>query len=308
MKLRRWFPLTLPLLVVAACSSGESDADAMSEAEEAPAAEAMAASAEEALDALRGEWQTHYNLHHPEMVADFYTDSAVVLHADQYVHEGREAITAWLTETMESDPTATITTIETQVFGDQAVSMGTYSVEGTTPEGEALALSGHYMNYAENVDGEWRIAGSITNYDEPRPEDWSWGDPGEEPPENGTMTELVEAYETHYNLQHPDMVADLYTEDAVIAFANEPLLEGREAIAARLTEELAEPAYLDVHDVWTQALDDTHQMDAGWYEVTAGEGGDVLQTGIYMNLVERQDDGSWKIQWMVTNGRPAAMQ
>lgn len=309
MMLPRTVPLTLVILGFAACSAGESDAPSETGSEEAETAtaEPTVSADVQAIDALREDWVTHYNLLHPDMVADFYAPEALVLHADQVVVEGREAVAGWLTESMADDPTVTITTRETLVFGDHGVTLGDYQVERTTPEGESLAVSGHYLNLVTRLDGEWLIEGSITNYDSPRPEDWAWGEPADElPPEEGTMTELVEAYETHWNLQHPDMVADLYTEDALATFADGPLLEGRASIEARLEEALADGATLDVHDVGTVDLDEDHRVDGGWYEITAGEGGDVVQTGLYMLLAERQDDGGWAIRWSVTNGRPMA--
>lgn len=306
---RRTAPAILAGLALAACSAGESDAtpEAMPGSEDTSAAQPTASAEAQAIDALREEWVTHYNLHHPDMVADFYAEDAVVLAADQGVHEGKEAIAAWLTGTMENEPTATITTGETMVFGDQAVSMGTYEIEGTSPEGEAVEFSGYYMNALTRQEGEWLIGASVTNYDSPRPEGWTWGTmgEGEEPPaEEGTMTELVEAYETHWNLQHPDMVADLYTEDARAAFADGEMIEGRAAIEARMEEVLADGRTLDVHDVGTMELDENHRVDGGWYELKAGEDGEVVQAGAYMLLAELQDDGSWKIQRMITNARP----
>lgn len=308
MKLRRTVPLALAILAAAGCSAGESDAlPESADADATPAAETTADAAVMAVDAVREAWVTHYNLHHPDMVADLYAPEAMVLHADQSVYEGRDEVEAWLVETMTSDPTATVTGLETLVFGDRAVTMGTYQVDGTSPEGGAVQFSGHYMNVMTRMDGEWLIEGSITNYDAPRPDDWVWGAMGEgeePPPEEGTLQELVEAYETHWNLQHPDMVADLYTEDAKTAFADEPFREGRTALATRMAEVLAEPTVLDVHDVGTVELDEDHRVDGGWYELRAGEGGDVVQSGMYMLLAERQADGSWAIQRMVTNGRP----
>jgi uncharacterized protein (TIGR02246 family) len=297
------FPLMLTLALVS-CGGGEPEAEPDTMPEQSPEAADQAA-----IEALREGWVTHYNLHHADMVADFYADSSWVLNADMRVDEGRDAIEAALAEAMADNPTATVTTRETRIFGDQAVSIGTYEVT-VAPEGaETMSLSGHFMNYLTRVDGEWKITGLITNYDSPRPEGWMWAeDSGETPPEQGTMTELIEGFETHWNLQHPDMVADFYAPDAVVSWANRTTLEGRDAVAAALRERQAEmPTEIDVHAVGTMDLADGWALDGGWYELTAVDGGETVQTGMYMHLLQRADDGSWQIRWAVSNGRPGAM-
>ena len=39
---------------------------------------------------------------------------------------------------------------------------------------------------------------------------------------------------------------------------------------------------------------------------SASEGADPTQLGIYLNLVQQQDDGSWQIHWGVSNYFPPA--
>jgi len=50
-------------------------------------------------------------------------------------------------------------------------------------------------------------------------------------------------------------------------------------------------------------------LDGGWYAASATlAAGKVVREGMYMHLMKQQPDGSWKIQWSVTNGprKPAA--
>lgn len=295
-------PLTL-VLTLAACGGDEPPA------EQPPAAEPAAAAPspdEAAIDALRASWVQHYNLHHPDMVADLYADSAFVLNADQSVTEGRAAVEADLTEAMAANPTVSVEGMETMVFGNTAVTVGRYELQ-VSPEGApAMTSSGHYMNVLQRTEGEWKIQGLITNFDAVPPAEFMWGEWSDEmPPEEGTLTELVQGYETHWNLQHPDMVADFYTDDAWAAFANRDAVEGRDAISSVLQERAAEMATeIDVHSVGTMDLGDGWAIDGGWYELTAAEGGALVQRGMYMNLVRRMDDGTMKVHWMVSNGQP----
>lgn len=296
-------PLTLTLFL-AACGGDEPPPEQAPPVAEPAATQASADEA--AIDELRAGWVQHYNLHHPDMVADFYTDSAFVLGADQSVDEGREAIEASLAEAMAANPTVDVEGMETMVFGDHAVTVGRYELQ-MSPEGaEPMSSSGHYLNYLQRVDGEWKIVGLLTNFDEAPPADFAWAEPTDDmPPEEGTLTELVEGYETHWNLQHPDMVADFYTDDAWVSFANRAVVEGRDGVAAALQERATEmPTQIDIHSVGTMDLGDGWALDGGWYELTAAEGGALVQTGMYMNLVRRMDDGTMKVHWSVANGQP----
>jgi ketosteroid isomerase-like protein len=177
-----------------------------------------------------------------------------------------------------------------------------------TPEGaEAISTSGHYMTvFSRQADG-WKIQALITNYDAVPSEGFPTADSEVEPPtEEGTMTDLVAAYVEHFNAGHAAMVAGLYAEDGVSAFSNLALAEGRAAIEAALGERLAMGSpQLAIHDVGTWDLGDGWAIDGGWYEINAtSEEGDVTQIGNYMLLCQQQEDGSWAIQWAVSNGLP----
>jgi ketosteroid isomerase-like protein len=259
----------------------------------------------EGIDALREGWVTHYNLHHPDMVAALYTSDAVVLNANQRVDEGRAAIEAGLELDMAGSPRATLTTGDRMIFGDHAVEWGTYRVDATGPDGDPMSFSGAYLVLPRREEGEWRIQGIITNYDSPRPEGWAWGEAGEAPPEESEFMDVIQDYATHWNLNHPDMVADFYHEEAVAAFPDQPVLHGKSAVAASLREQMeAAPSRIEIHGVGSLQLEDGWAVDGGWYALVHPETGDGLQAGAYVNLMERTADGSWRIRWSVVNGRP----
>lgn len=308
------FKRTISLVMVSAlfiACGGESADEAATEdaamAEGEMAAEAMGE--EEALTELAVYWETHYNMGHPDMVASVYAEDAVALTADGNVIEGREAIAADLAEGTDMNANATITAGEMMVFGDYAVGIGTYAIEATPEGGEAMGWSGAYMNLLSKESGEWKIDVNLTNYDAAPPMDWVWDTyDGEVPEDAGTLADLVEAYESQYNAGHAAEVAALYTDDAMVAFANGPWLSGRSAVQAQLQSNIETGAIVTIHDVVTQPLGDGWAADAGWYQLNAGDGGDVVQYGNYMNLVHQADDGTWTIHWMITNGWPAAVQ
>jgi len=283
-------------LFLAACGGGEPPQEEAATTAEAP-------SDEEALDGLAEYYQTHFNMHHPSMVASVYADSAFALQADGSVDMGKAAIEASLTESMGAQPTIEVSPMHRKIFGDLAVTMGTYSIRATPEGGEPMEYGGSYLSVASKATGEWKIVGQITNYDSERPEGWAWGEGmAEAPEEEGTMGDLIAEYTRHWNLNHPSMVADFYTDDAVVAFSNAAMVHGKAEVAAFLEGRPGPPTTLAVHDVGTMPLGEGYAVDGGWYELTAD--GQRVQGGAYLNVLQQQADGSWKIQWGETNAQP----
>jgi ketosteroid isomerase-like protein len=117
---------------------------------------------------------------------------------------------------------------------------------------------------------------------------------------------VTNAWATHFNLGHANMVADLYADDAKVSFSDGPLAEGRAAIEAGLTAAMGtNKPQITIHDVATQPFGADYVLDAGWWETTAG--GKPDRTGEYMILGRKAADGTVKILWHYSNGRPGAM-
>lgn len=293
------------LSIVAACGGGP-DADASATAETT-----AAAGDEAAIEQIRADYVTHYNLHHASVVADLFSDSAIALFADGGVHMGKPAIAAELEADMAASPTISLTSAEVQVFGDNAVGRGEYTVNLTPPGAAAITLTGNYLTHFVRENGAWKIGSVTSNYNAPPPEGApSVPLPPDNPPENGTMKEFNDAYTEHYNLGHASVVAGMYTEDATAAFSRRPLAQGRAAIEAALTEVMADGSpKITIHDVGTTDLADGWKLDGGWYEVTSTPtAGPARRVGVYMRLARRAEDGTWKNHWVVTNSQTAPAQ
>lgn len=296
MRIRPYLALSMGLLI-AACGGEAAE-------QTADAAEAAVMTDDEALDAFIDGWTQHYNLHHASMVADYYADDAVWLGADGSVQEGRAEIEAGLEAAMAASPTANVMSRDRMVFGDWAIDLGTYAID-MTPEGaDMMSLNGNYLTALTRVDGDWKLMYGISNYDADPPEGTPRGEPpADTPADEGAMSELVGDYQTHFNLGHASMVADLYTENASASFANTPFADGRAAIEAVLEERMGASPQITIHDVGTEDLGDGWALDGGWYELTAStDEGDIVQTGNYMILCQQDAEGNWKIHWAVTNG------
>lgn len=302
MKLRMSCMLFAAFLVAACGGAAEEPAA------ETPATEAEASMSDaEALDEQLEYFVTHYNMHHADMVAELYHDEAVFLSADGSVNEGREAIEASMAAAMETmSPTLDLEVIDRVLTDQWAIAMGRWNIEGT-PEGAdaSMMMGGHYMSAHQKVGDEWRTMYVITNYDqEPPPEAPRGEPPAEEPPEStdSPLAELAEYWVTHYNMHHPDMVASRYAEDAMVAFANRPLAEGREAVAEQLAAAIEEgEPEITIHEVDFQEIGDGWILSGGWYEQST-TAGDVA--GAYMGLSRPDAEGNMQIHWHVSNGHP----
>ncbi len=299
-RMRSRIPTLVLMFAVAACAG---DTGEQADAESAQAS--MAEADEAALEQIRADYVTHYNMHHPDVVAAMYTDSAVGLWADGRIDENRADILAGLTEAMAGSPTLGLTTGETMIFGDHAITRGAYNVS-MTPEGAPapVTMTGNYMTHFVRQNGEWKINWVTSNSDAPLPEGmYAADEDSETPPDEGTMTALLTAYTTAFNAGDAAAVANLFTEDAVAAFSNLPLKQGRVAVQEAISERLAmgDSPKVEIHDVGTMELGDGWAVDGGWYTITAGA---TTQTGSYASLNRLQADGTWKIHWLVSNGQP----
>jgi uncharacterized protein (TIGR02246 family) len=129
------------MLAAAALAAG----CASEEMPEVPEVTAMAVSVTDpALEKVREDYVTHFNMGHASVVGELFADSAVMLAADGSVDEGKAAIVAGMEQTMGSSPTLDITTVETTVMGDMALTRGRYQIGMTPPGASQVDLSGYY--------------------------------------------------------------------------------------------------------------------------------------------------------------------
>ncbi len=306
MKLRNIWLFVL-IVAVAACG-GAADEPVADTAAPEPVADAPMDDAA-ALDEMTEYFVTHYNMGHADMVAELYAEDAVFLAADGAVHDGRPAILASLETAMASDPTLSLDVADRVIIGDDAVSHGVWGME-MTPEGAPgpLALDGHFMTVSRKENGEWKTAAVITNYHAVPPEGTPVGEaPAEAPPEltDSALSELADYYETHFSMGHGDMVASRFAEDAMAAFANQPALTGRAAIAESMNARIEEAGgpQLTIHEVAAMDLGDGWVFGGGWYEMAAAAGD---SSGSYLMLCRAGADGNMEIHWAVSNGQPAS--
>ncbi|MFQ5889986.1 MAG: YybH family protein [Gemmatimonadota bacterium] len=114
---------------------------------------------------------------------------------------------------------------------------------------------------------------------------------------------LRSSYAAHYNMGHADVVADLYTADAVVMAADGHVYEGRDAIRESLAAAMAEASpKLEITSHQVQTAGDW-AFGRGSYTVTLNPaGGEAMtETGHYVVVCRKQSDGSWKLAWAIAN-------
>jgi len=298
---QRWLLLPLALLL-GACQAA--DDEAATDGAVADGADA-AAEVTGGIDALRTSYVEHYNMGHPDMVADMYTEDAFGLMADGSVLSGREAIAGALAEQMAASPRLALDQLDQMVFGDTVITIGTWSVTVTPDEGaDPVTRGGHYMASHLRGDDGWKVSGVITNYDVQQSAEALQGTvPPEPPEEESTLGSFLEAYEAAWNAGDAEGVAALYAEDAWYAGADLPAVEGREAIQGVMEQRLR--GQIDIHGVGSWDLGDGWVLDGGWFEILDATEGDYV--GTYWILTRGAEEGQRRVQWLVSNGRPESV-
>ncbi|MCG8466727.1 MAG: nuclear transport factor 2 family protein [Gemmatimonadetes bacterium] len=113
---------------------------------------------------------------------------------------------------------------------------------------------------------------------------------------------LADYYETHFNMGHGSMVADKFTEDGLGWTGNGGMAFGREAIAAALTAQIdAAAPQIDIEQEEVIFFGDK-AITRGSYTLTgSADGESFTNSGYYMSLSQRGEDGEWAIRGGVSN-------
>lgn len=259
-----------------------------------------------ALEAISEYWETHYNMGHPSMVASKMAEDGLLWSGNGSMMFGRDAVEASLAAQIEgSSPQIQIEQDEALAFGDFGMARGTYQVAGSA-DGQDFTNTGYWMSLATSVEGEWQVVGLVTNLDSP--------DQPILPSESMELPEALESasalgdaadyYMTHFNLGHPSMVADRYTENAVTMGAGESLISGRDAILARLTGMTDAGAQISVTPYATQELNGGAWIaGVGTYTIAVP---DQETVNGHFHALYQEVDGEMQVHWLLTGATPAA--
>jgi len=296
--------LLIPFLSIVAigCATDDTpDEAATSDQPQEYASTADAAS----LAAFISDWETHYNMGHGSMVADFFNEDGLMWSGAGGMAFGREAIAAMLQGAIDAaSPHLTVAIDDQVISGDFAVARGTYSSEGTV-DGEAAGSSGYWMSYSEMTDGEWKLHGLISNLDSEQATPGFVSGEMPAPLEDASLAaEGAEYFQTHFNMGHAGMVADRYAPDAVSMGAGQAAVTGREAIRANLEALASQGAQISITPFAAGELDNGMIAAVGTYTMEI-DGATV--DGYYANLSRPSDEGTQQIVWSLTGVIPSGM-
>ncbi len=167
----------LTLVLAAGCQTRETEEREVAGGEEQAAVRAMedrggaagTADARQDIDAVNQRWQKAALAGDAAGVASLYTDDAVLMVPGAPRAEGRAAIESRLAAVFEAGPVSSMT-IETDAVtlsesGELAYDVGTYTMAGKTPTGEAWQDKGKYLGVLKNVGGQWKLVADIWNSD-----------------------------------------------------------------------------------------------------------------------------------------------
>lgn len=117
------------------------------------------------------------------------------------------------------------------------------------------------------------------------------------------IQDAAKQWEEHAKMGHADVVAELYHEDAIEIPPDEPPVEGRSAIQARLEEDFAPLTDITITPVETEGRADL-AFSRGTYSVTVmAEGMEepATETGDWIAIMRQDADGTWRFARLIWN-------
>ena len=122
------------------------------------------------------------------------------------------------------------------------------------------------------------------------------------------IRDISKAWYAHYNAHHPDSVAALYADDAILMMPGTPAISGRSAIRAAYEKDIAAFAKSGYSDNQGKDSNVSVSGDVGWesntYTIT-DKAGKQIEAGKYVTVFGRKD-GKWVITRDIWNSDGAS--
>lgn len=268
------------------------------------------AAAQQAIIGLIAEADAAFAAGDADRYADLFTDDGafLVLHREPAL--GPEAIRARLTESFARfDTSAWSPSVEfAEANGDLGHAFTTYTehlLERRT--GARTLVRGRLAWFLRRgPDGRWRIRLVMNSHSRPMEETQSLGDRGTDA--HRTPLDVLAAFNRGLAGEDPDAMADLFTPDGQLLFANRPPAVGRHAIREHWAPILA--ANLTTDPELTCSIVDVHGDDA-YAACTYAEtveprtGGPARRLhGRATFFLRREADGAWRIRMAMNSPAP----
>ena len=255
----------------------------------------------------------YYNSDNLAGLMETYSDEAVVLSGTLQVANGLDAIQELIGEEMLQAQGIQNNLKATLIFGSHAVLWGEYQWSGINSEdGSEMVTSGPYMMEVIQEGETWKVSREMWTQDT-EIQGLEWDVIPEEFVENSEWSDEMDLLETLYNRRSPELMAELFSENALVGMPNFPTLEERG----------------DVETFFQNVFDDTSEttMDVSVRSATILDGENVTLTGylktdglatspfegrsrflLLLELanpfeVDAGEDAEWQIRWMIASGQ-----
>jgi len=111
------------------------------------------------------------------------------------------------------------------------------------------------------------------------------------------VRDINKAWFAHYNAHHPDSLAALYADDAILMMPGSPMVKGRDAIKAAYAKDIAGMEKAGYLNNQGKDMNITVSGETGWesntYTIT-DKAGKQIDAGKYVTVFGRKD-GKWAI-------------
>ena len=280
-----------------------------------PSEETQAPLSEEELVRVMHDSRTDY-YNNKDIVAlmDTYTESAVVLSGTLQVASGSEAIEDLIGEEMDQSLGIQNDLRETLVFSNQAVLWGSYEWSGMSADGNAeIVTTGPYILELLKEEGSWKVAREMWTQDDEISGAVEWDVIPEDFVSDSEWSDEMDLLAGLYNRRDPTLLADFFSEDALVGVPNTPVMEGRHGVEVFFENHfnITTEVNLDVSVRAENILDEENVLLTGYLRTDAAGNPQVEGRSRFLLLLELAnpfevaagEDAEWQIRWMIASGQ-----
>ena len=280
-----------------------------------PSEETQAPLSEEELVRVMHDSRTDY-YNNKDIVAlmDTYTESAVVLSGTLQVASGLEAIEDLIGEEMDQSLGIQNDLRETLVFSNQAVLWGSYEWSGMSADGNAeIVTTGPYILELLKEEGSWKVAREMWTQDNEISGTVEWDVIPEDFVSDSEWSDEMDLLAGLYNRRDPTLLADFFSEDALVGVPNTPVMEGRHGVEVFFENHfnITTEVNLDVSVRSENILDEENVLLTGYLRTDAAGNPQVEGRSRFLLLLELAnpfevaagEDAEWQIRWMIASGQ-----
>ena len=280
-----------------------------------PSEETQAPLSEEELVRVMHDSRTDY-YNNKDIVAlmDTYTESAVVLSGTLQVASGSEAIEDLIGEEMDQSLGIQNDLRETLLFSNQAVLWGSYEWSGMSADGNAeIVTTGPYILELLKQEGSWKVAREMWTQDNEISGAVEWDVIPEDFVSDSEWSDEMDLLAGLYNRRDPTLLADFFSEDALVGVPNTPVMEGRHGVEVFFENHfnITTEVNLDVSVRSENILDEENVLLTGYLRTDAAGNPQVEGRSRFLLLLELAnpfevaagEDAEWQIRWMIASGQ-----